>query len=111
MISYLCRALRLSQIVLNVGAAAAVAGFFADFAVGGGLVGLAFFGLFNVKVSVKVSGKVSSGTTPFADSGRATRFLQLSIVRGLVSGDEGDLTQSDTIGVQCCQFKLLQNSS
>lgn len=53
MISYLCRALRLSQIVLNVGAAAA--GFFADFAVGGGLVGLAFFGLFNVKVSVKVS--------------------------------------------------------
>lgn len=67
MISYLCRALRLSQIVLNVGAAAAVAGFFADFAVGGGLVGLAFFGLFNVKVSVKVSGKVSSGTTPFAD--------------------------------------------
>ncbi len=105
MISYLCRALRLSQIVLNVGAAAAVAGFFADFAVGGGLVGLAFFGLFNVKVSVKVSGKVSgkvsSGTTPFADSGRATRFLELSIVRGLVSGDEGDLTQSDTIGVQC----------
>ena len=40
---------------MNVGAAVAAAGFFADFAVGGGLVGLAFFGLFKVNISVKVS--------------------------------------------------------
>ena len=80
MISYLWRALRLSQIVLKVGAAALATGFFADFAVGGGLVGLAFCDLFKVNFSVNV---------PWRERCVAHEFNDLPLYAGFIGTMKG----------------------
>ena len=111
MISYLWRALRLSQIVFKVGATTA-AGFFADFAVGGGLVGFDFLDLFNCASSrglnfqlavVAYASSLRSQTYPAESrslSGKPDAY-PTSILRQMMTFNEGDLTQSEVIGVQC----------
>lgn len=103
----MCLALRFSQIVLNVGATTALpaAGFLAvdflavDLAVGGGLVGFAFFDLFNCCNSI-------NGT-----SVKPTVFVSTVIVRVIGCYDEGDLTGTCMIGVQCAGELALRRSS